>query len=499
MKPPIEDVKDEVEFAKRLNECINKASYFAEQFLGFDVYDYNKVYLDCKDRFIVYRTGRQIGKTMNTAIKAIHFGYFAPFLSKMVENEATILLTSQSEDQARIMFTKIKESVMRSKILIEAKKNETKTELWLNFCDGSGTAHFIVRPVGDAGDSVRGYSPHLIIIDESAYVPEKVYSALLPAGLASKAKVFLTSTPADRAGTFYEATEASHTLYEKGKPKKLKEKNDTNIWTQFHVRSWDNPNAKDDPVFMNMVKNMSKQKQRAELDGEFLEAGSSLLSHELIQDAFAKVDMPEIAHYDLGVDTSGKGEDETVVMEIAITKTGVCFPVGIYTEDTTDQTKLAATIASKHRLRNYRRIYVDSTGLGEGLVDALKHTKVYLPVTPINFKAEKVEMYNGLVVAFENRGINLSHVPEGHHEKFRRQLQYLYADYGLHGDGAVKIRTFDDHDDYADALALGCYSQYGVGEWHEMPADIMGDDLDPMVKEKENEEPAYYLGSLRLS
>ena len=501
MKPPIESIGDRVEVARILNQCIDDTAYFAEQFLGHDVYDYNKVYLNCHDRFIVYRTGRQVGKTRNTAVKAIHFGYFAPLMADNIDDEATILLTSHSEDQARIMFKEIKKNINRSEYLTKALISETKTELWLKFFDGSGTAHFIVRPTGDAGDSVRGYTSNLIIVDESAYVPEKVYSALLPSGSAVKAKVYLTSTPAERAGVFYEACENSHTLYEKGVKQPPKEKKDSNIWTQFHVKSYDNPTTAGDPIFLDMVRKMSKTKQRAEIEGEFLEAGSSLFSYDLLEDAFKLIDTTglDIDYYTLGVDTSGKGDDETVLADIAVTKDGLCFPVEIYTEDTTDQTKLARVIEDKYRRRHYRTIYVDGTGLGDGLVDACKHLKTPLPIRAINFKSEKTDMYNGLVILFENRGINFSKFPTQYIDKARRQFQYLYADYGKNRDGTARIRTHDDHDDIPDAIALGCYDKYGGEGWYEMPPDIMDPDLAPDILKKDEEEEPYYLGSLRMS
>ena len=412
MKPPIETITDKIEYLTVFNKCIDSCAYFAEQILGYDVYDYNKVYLDCMDRFIVYRTGRQVGKTRNTAIKAIHFGYFAPLLGNIIDDECTILLISKSEDQAKEMFKRMKAAIDKSDILSKARVSETKTELTLRFFDGSGTTHFIVRPVGETGDATRGYSPNLIIIDEAAYIPQRVFDSILPAGSAVRGKVILTSTPITKAGAFFLACDKSHTLYEKGIPKKLQTKDDAYIWSQFHVTSYDNPTTADDTVFMNMLKTMSQSKVKAEIYGEFLESGNSMFSTDILSDAFNDVPIPEFEYYDLGVDTSGKGLDETVLMDVGVTKEGKCVVVDIYTEETTDQTLLARVIEKKHKVRHYRSINVDSTGMGDGLVDACKHTDTFLPVRTVQFKTEKIEMYNGLVVLFENRGINLSHVSD---------------------------------------------------------------------------------------
>ena len=85
--PPVEYIKDPVEYAKILVNSFKKCSVFVDQFLGFNVFDYNKVFLDCYDRFIVYRTGRQVGKSTNAALKAIHFAYFAPLFARTLLNQ----------------------------------------------------------------------------------------------------------------------------------------------------------------------------------------------------------------------------------------------------------------------------------------------------------------------------------------------------------------------------------------------------------------------------
>ena len=183
---------------------------------------------------------------------------------------------------------------------------------------------------------------------------------------------------------------------------------------------------------------------------------------------------------------------------MGVTKNGLCLPGDVYTEETTDQTELAKVIEKKHRFKKYRNIYVDSTGLGEGLVDACKHVGTQLPIRAVNFKSEKVEIYNSLVVLFENRGINFTNFSADDEMKCRQQLQYLYADYGLHGDSTVKIRTHDEHDDYPDALALACYFQYGGDEWHELPPSIVDPEI-PIVpsKEEKPKEPVYMLGAAK--
>jgi len=212
--PPIESVTDEVEFAKVLLKSSESCSYFVEQFFGEDNHDYNIPYLDCEARFIVYRSGRQCGKTRNAALKAIHFGYFAPLKGvKIRQRKCTIVIASITKDQAAIIFDAIVDYVGMSTILSDNVERVTKTELVLRWYNGKGKTKFVVRPIGDTGKSLRGYTTHLAILDEAGYIPEIVYNAFLPSTITTKARILLTSTPKGKAGQFFRACEQSHIKY----------------------------------------------------------------------------------------------------------------------------------------------------------------------------------------------------------------------------------------------------------------------------------------------
>ena len=83
-RPDKQVLEERQNFVQTIADCASNPSKFSEIFLDHDVFDYNKRYVDCKDRFIVYRSGRQVGKTMSTAVKAIHFAFFAPLMLKTI-------------------------------------------------------------------------------------------------------------------------------------------------------------------------------------------------------------------------------------------------------------------------------------------------------------------------------------------------------------------------------------------------------------------------------
>lgn len=479
--PKIETLTNELEYAQCLSECSKKPSVFAEDFLGLDVFDYNKAFLDCQERFICYRTGRQVGKSRNAAIKAIHFGYFAPLFAKNLdEGECNIVIASVSKDQAFLIFRKIANFVHKSPTLMKNRINETKTELSLKWYNGEGVTNFIVRPIGDTGDSLRGWTTHFAILDEAAYIPQRVFDAFLASTVTTRPKILLTSTPRFKAGAFFNACEHSYVLYEKGIPQprevngEIAKKGDKYMWAQFHVTTHDNPLAKSDPAILKLIRSVSKGAEKQEIEGEFLEGGNSIIAYNLLQEALLKIPRPRFSYYEASVDTSGKGSDETVFITYGVTENGMLCPIDVYTEITTDQIELAKTINKWHKIYNYRRIYIDSTGIGDTLVDACKHLNPALPIYGINFKAEKVNLYVNLERLFEERLINLSLLPEFHMDKMAEQLSYMYWEYGKDKNQPPKVRS-DHEDDYSDSGALGAFGQEKGEEIQYIPEELFTD------------------------
>jgi len=458
--PPIEKVTSETEYATMLSACANSGAKFAEDFLGLSVFDYNKPYLDCLDRFQVYRSGRQCGKTRNAAIKAIHFGYFSPLrASNLDEGETNVVIASITKDQARLIFSKIANYIHKSPTLSKLIIRETKIDLQMKWFDNSGVVNFVVRPIGDKGDSLRGYTTHMAILDEAAYIPQPVFDAFLPSTATTKPTILFTSTPRGKSGAFFNACMESNIIYEKGVPRILSKDAIKNKWTQFHVTTFDNPLTKDDPYIMELIKSTSKAAERQELYGEFLDVGTSIIPYNLLQESLSNViKRPKFEYYDLGIDTSGKGKDETVLTTAGVTPEGLLCPVDVYVELTTDQTKLASVVAKLNRAYKYRQIYYDQTGIGDTLGDIMKERFPLLPIHGLEFTADKTDLYVNIERLFEERLINLSLLEEHHRDKMAKQLSYMYWDYGKFHDQKPKARS-EHPDDYSDSCALVAYGQ----------------------------------------
>lgn len=473
--PPIEQIVDQREYAETLAKCISSCSFFTEQFMGITNFDYNKVFLDCEERFIVYRCGRQVGKTRGVALKAIHFGYFAPLkASNLEEGVCNVVIASLSKDQAILILEKISNFIHLSPTLSKSIIRESRTELTMAWFDGTGRTNFVVRPVGDTGESLRGWTTHMAILDEAGYIPQAVYDAFLPSTVTTKPVIVLTSTPKGKKGQFFKSCEESYIIYEKGIPRKLHKKDDRFCWVQFHVTTFDNPLAASDPAILKLIGGTTKAAERQELYGEFIDGGNSIVPYNLVQESLVPVqNRPKFSYYELGVDTSGKGDDETVLITNGITEDGKVYPVDVYTELTTDNYLLAGKINSLNRIYNYRRIYVDGThgSVGEVLVDICKNVYPHLPVNPISFKDEKTELYVNLERLFEDRLINLTLLEDFHKYKLEEQIRFMYWEYGTYKDQKPKARS-DHADDYSDSFALSCYGQRKGDFIQELPDEF---------------------------
>ena len=401
--------------------------------------------MDCEDRFIVYRSGRQVGKTMSTAVKIVHYALFAPLLSDIITNECVIVIAAPTQNQASIMFDKIRNLVIKNDFLSTYIIRNTQTELWLNFLDNTGMSKIITRATGETGTGLRGYSPNIIVADECSFIKTDILRAFLPSGMATKAKVWLTSTPFSKSGYFYEACQNS------------KPKNPSGMWTEFHVKSLENPLINQDTIFIEEMKRLTKEEFTQEVEGEFLDIGDALIPNSLIMEAIVDYTPKGKTRYYMGVDVARTGRDETVFTVISVDESEVVSIEDIYSESQSNIVQVAGRVSDMVRDYNIETVYIDETGLGGGLVDLCREQNA--PVRGVIFTLqEKAEMYKNLRLLFENHRIKLKQI-----NKLVYQLSYLRREYTE--TGIMKIKS-DEHDDYPDSLVLSCRSVSSGDGWY---------------------------------
>jgi len=448
MARPDKDVLEERKnFVETIAKCAETPSLFSSIFLKHKLYEYNKRYVDCGDRFIIYRSGRQAGKTLSTAVKAIHYAFFAPIMSDTVDKDCTIVIAAPTQNQAAIMFDRIRTLIGQSDFLKGFIVRNTQTELWINWLNGEGLSKIITRATGETGATLRGYSPHVIIADECAFIKRSILTAFLPSGMATQARVWLTSTPYGKNSFFYEAHLNSKPTNKEG------------LWQEFHVSSLQNPTIKADPLFLQQIKNLAQEEYIQEVEGEFLDIGDALFPHNLLMEAISDKKPNGRVRYYLGVDVARSGKDETVYCLVAVDEDDCVYVISTESEAQSNLVNVTGRINEYcSAYPELESVYLDETGLGGGVMDMCMARS--LPMRGIIFTMqEKAEMYTDLRVLFENHKVKIRETG-----KLIYQLGYLRREYT---DESRRLKIVSDsHDDYADALALACKSLARGETWH---------------------------------
>lgn len=151
---------------------------------------------------------RQWGKTTTFAIKADHHTIFRP--------NSLALVVSATQRQAGILQSRalyyvrqanrfhkewrtIKEVELPEDPLDENSRLVRQSVLSLELANGSEIVSAPASP-----DTIRGYSPTLILVDEAARVGESVHYAISPMRSYTHAQLLLGSSAAGQRGYFYE-------------------------------------------------------------------------------------------------------------------------------------------------------------------------------------------------------------------------------------------------------------------------------------------------------
>lgn len=453
-----EDWKVAENFANKLAEAIDKPSVFGELFFDHESFDYNKRFLDCDERYIVYRAGSKVGKSTSTAIKALHAAFLADIIHPMVKNKCEIIIVAPTQAQANIILGVIKTFLNTSKLLKDYVVRDTAYQVDVAFLSGNGMSSIYTRAAGERGDSLRGYIPHYIIFDEAAFIKDDIFNAIIPRGVATKARVWMISTPFGKRGIFY------HTCMDarSGQPDKYEPANPTGQFIEFRARTQDNPYVRDDPSYLQIIKSYTRDQYIQEVEGEFLEEGDNLIPLTMIRDSFKDYTLPHIPRYFLGVDVARSGIDDTVYTIVATDDDReVVYVEYIEAEqkrgDLVEIVKHTEQLASAYRVET---IFVDETGLGSGVVDMCRSRE--LPVRGIVFSLQEKEiLYKNLRLLFENKRIFLK--PTDQCKKLAYQLQELRKEY-TEGSGTMKVLS-DVHDDYPASLSLACRAVDKGGEF----------------------------------
>lgn len=409
--------------------------------------DWQKEVLETKGN-ICLRSGRQVGKTEIISRKSAIYA---------IENPKKLVLVIASvERQAYHLFEKI------LAYLLNHHKNQVKsgkdrpTKTKINLKNGS-TIYCL--PTGLTGQGIRGYTVDLLIADEAAFIPEEVWTAVTPMLSVTKGSIILLSTPHGKEGYYYEC---------------FKDQN----FKSFHISSLDCPRI--DKHFLERERaRMTKIEFSQEYEGHFVDELRQFFPNDLIlkcmtlsRENTLNNSSLKPAEPFLGVDVARLGMDETVLCSMnRIDKDKLqMFDLEITTK--TYLTETILRIKEKDKQFNFKKIYIDTGGIGAGVFDVLlQEDQTKRKVVAIDnaqrslnrdetkkTKLMKEDLYTNLLRLMENGNLQLFNDPEI--MLSLKSVQYEYTDKG-------ELKIFGNYTHITESLvrAAWCVKDKTLNIW----------------------------------
>jgi len=418
LKPRLEICQEKI---RKLGDPV----LFAEFVLKLKLFPYQERLLRDSSRRLVACMGRQTGKSTTIAIKAVHFA--------CTNESATVLITAPSRRQSMLMFRKISSFVSKSAL----RKGVTRsTQTVIQLSNGS---EIVALPCSE--HFLRGYTAHMVIADEAAFIPEDtIINILSPMLATTNGTLVLLSTPWGKDHFFYRAfMDPDFSVYK--------------------IKSTECPLIK--PEFLKKQQQlMTREAYAMEYEAEFQEAAASYFSQDLIRSSInpaleLESDLenvtPEHGNYYAGVDI-GKLQDHTVLavvrQEEHMTKLAFLkeFPLE------TPYSNVIGFIIKAAQTFHPTKILIDKSGAGEAVVEEIK-AKDLTNAESKSFTAQsKAEMLAYLRIKMEQGTLKM---PFNHRlcQQINNQ-QYQYTK-----TGQLKFwHPPNTHDDQLWALALATWA-----------------------------------------
>ena len=305
-----------------------------------------------------------------------------------------------------------------------------KSRTRIRFSNGSW---IIALPCGRTGSTLRGYTAHLIIFDEAAFMPEEVITNVaLPMLATTGGACWMLSTPWGQDHIFYR-------IWAGG-----------GEWSKYHFPSSVNPLISAE--FLEEQRQLiGDERFRIEYLAEFVEEGTSFFPMTLLRRCVGDFDLrPE--YFTAGYDPGGKQSRAALVV---VARAGEYFGVVFYkTWKSEDYTTINVEVGDICKKYNVSRLYVDMTGLGGPIIEHLKELNINVEGIVLT-AAKKEELFTNLKLLLEREKIILPNAPE-----LLNNLNAVVYSRLRSGHYSFDKRA-GAYDDLAYALALACVKTLG--------------------------------------
>jgi len=393
---------------------------------------------------ILLCTGRQNGKTLILSVKAGKY--------MLKHKNSKILVVSLTEDQAQLIIIMIRNYLESNnlKSICTGTERPTKNKILLK--NGS---QVLSRPVGVTGDSVRGFTGDILIIDEAARMQESIFTASKPTLFTTGGKIWMCSTPFGKKGYFYESW-----------------LNKYKRWEVFHVNSedvahnrvicdsWTEQQRADAIRLLSEEKNdMSELQYAQEYLAMFSDDLQQFFSDELINKVCVlkrrKSQTTQGYHkYFLGCDFARMGGDSTSYEILDKINNDYIEQVENLTESMKLTTYTHDKILDLDTLWDFKEIGLDvgAGSLGVGIYDFLLRSAVKRKVVPLSNLSRnldhrgekkkslmKEDMYSVLLMMMERGNIKLLD-----DDDLRLSLKSVQKEFIMKNDEPTRVVIFSN-------------------------------------------------------
>jgi len=397
-----------------------KEEFFFKLCTGNTPYEFQSSVLNDSNKYIVVRSGRQLGKTEVIAVKALK--------EAMVDNQQ-ILVVSSTQRQSDILYSRIRRFAHAIGLDMELLMDTRET---LKFKNNS-EIHSL--PAGRTGETIRGFSPTLLILEEAAFIPDIVFEAVEPGLAHTGGKMWMISTPFGKKGFFYESFKKEYFSRYHFPASKYKD---------CYAKGW----------LERKKEELTDMTYLQEYEAEFLSESDAYFPIDLIKSCIGDiegVDRPRgKKDYYLGIDCARYGTDETAYIILEVDAKDNARVIKIIGTSKKPGTDIIGRTIALNNVWHFKGIYIDETG-GYGNVADVLMEEPNLIIEPVTFTLySKERMYINLKNLMEKGRIKF---PK--HSKLIFQLQELIYKYTSRS--VLQLEHPErGHDDYPDALALVC-------------------------------------------
>jgi hypothetical protein len=379
-------------------------------------------------RFVVGACGTKFGKTYGCSLRLVKEAW---------ENPGTLNwwvapTYGQAENAYNFILTLLPKGLhtpYASKLKIEILNPDGTHRSWIEFKSG------------DKPGNLRGFGVNFFVIDEAVYFDYEAFVSVLTTVTQTGGRGIIISTPQGRTW-FYD-------VYQRGVKEKLLpgEVDEWQEWMAIRLPTWSNPHV---PIknILQAKKNLPDDVFRQEYAAEFLSEGAGVFKN--IKGCISGVWMlggePVLMghRYVVGVDLA-KLKDYTVIFVIDTSRNHVVYydrfqgapwPV------------VVQRVLEVSRRYNFGKVWIDSTGVGDPIVEDLKNAGCNCEGYKITGTVAKQQLIEKLRVGMEQSKLTFPEIPTLIHE-----LE-IY-EYEISASGVWKYSAPPGkHDDCVIALAL---------------------------------------------